>query len=335
MSEKEKESPKDVGDDIKRIREFGEKKDLPEETINGFIKAELSEEEASVEDWLAQTVAGTADKTTLEQMVSSEGFMEYAGDVIRNMTKGKKPSEFELGNSVKADDTIAKTYANPAWVAQRRLLTGEYTVAQGSVLLGDYAKEIPQVIQMAEANWALNTPVLQALANKAKPYLAFLGGNDWKDPAKIDAFDTKSPALPENYKFKSVSNKFDPQTVKVPALTAEGVVAAARLVLQLRAAAASPKRPFAAVGWEDMFVRKVDRGFSVDKYTSNDPVYQAMEKHYSGDKKTWWRLQYICEEISNFNEGVQYAWSSETRTGLYEIYTYTRALIRLIDASVK
>lgn len=334
MSDKEKD-PKEVGDNIQRIREFGESKDMPEETIDSMIASEFEDEKSSTEEWLMQTVAGTADKTSLQQMVSAEGFMEYAGDVIRNMTKGKKPSEFELGNSVKADDTIAKTYANPEWVAQRRLLKGEYTVAQGSILLGDYAKEIPRIIQMAEANWAVNTPVLQALANKAKPYLAFLGGNDWKDPAKIDAFDNKAPALPDNYRFKNVSEKFDPQTVKVPALTAEGVVAAAKLVLQLRAAAASPKRPFAAVGWEDMFVRKVDRGFWVDKYTNNDPVYQAMEKHYSGDKKTWWRLQYICEEVSTFNEGVQYAWSSETRTGLYEIYTYTRALIRLIDASVK
>jgi hypothetical protein len=41
MSDNDKKS--DIGDDIKRIREFGEKKDLPEETINDFIADEFKD----------------------------------------------------------------------------------------------------------------------------------------------------------------------------------------------------------------------------------------------------------------------------------------------------
>lgn len=36
-------APSSIGDDIKRIREFGEKKDLPEETINDFIADEFKD----------------------------------------------------------------------------------------------------------------------------------------------------------------------------------------------------------------------------------------------------------------------------------------------------
>jgi hypothetical protein len=41
MSDNDNKS--DIGDDIKRIREFGEKKDLPEETINDFIADEFKD----------------------------------------------------------------------------------------------------------------------------------------------------------------------------------------------------------------------------------------------------------------------------------------------------
>lgn len=45
----ESDKDSDVGDDIKRIREFGEKKDLPEETINASIVDELKDQKEEKE----------------------------------------------------------------------------------------------------------------------------------------------------------------------------------------------------------------------------------------------------------------------------------------------
>ncbi len=60
---KEKDDAKDVGEDISRIREFAEKKGLPEDTIDAFIKDELKEhaEKSSTEQWLERQAPGSGD----------------------------------------------------------------------------------------------------------------------------------------------------------------------------------------------------------------------------------------------------------------------------------
>lgn len=332
----EEKDPKEIGEDIERIRKFAEDKDLPEETINSMISSEFKEEKSSVEEWLAQTVAGTADKTSMEQIVSQEGFLEFAGDVIRNATKGKKPSEFDISNdSQHGADTINRTYANPAWVAKRRMVKGEPTILNiGSVLVGDWKGEMKKVVQAAQACWQSNTPILTGLLNKAKPIIAFLDSEAWKDPAKIkDFYDNKWSELPLQVTFKDWTYKSkDPTTAKVPTLNAEGVVEAAKTVLLLRDIL--KQSPFKKAGWFEMFHRAAVGGVNNAKWEGSDPIYNNMEEKY-GDTEPFWHIQNITENLVGFREHIEYDWHTETETGSYEIYNYIRALVRLIDESVK
>lgn len=69
MSEDKKSVGAEIGEAISRVREFGEKKDLPEETIKDFIKSDIEEiredaeedKKSSVESWLDCQPAGTDD----------------------------------------------------------------------------------------------------------------------------------------------------------------------------------------------------------------------------------------------------------------------------------
>lgn len=330
---KEKD-PKAVGDDIQQIREFGESKDMPEETIDGMIKTKLSEETNSLEEWLSQTVAGTADQSSMEQLVSQEGFLEFAGDIIRNATKGKKPSEFDM-NAGNAADTINRTYANPAWVAKRRIVKGEPTILNvGSMLVGDWKAEMKKVVQAAQACWQTNTPILSGIIAKAKPTVDFLDSGAWDDPAKIETFyTTKFKEAPNSVTFKDWTYKAqDPATAKVPTLDAAGVVEAAKTVMLLRDVL--KQTPFQKLGWHDLWYRKAVNGRQATKWTGEDPEWNKIQEKY-GDTKPFWRLQEMVENLSGCQEHIEYDWHTEGDVGVYEIYCYIRALIRLIDESVK
>jgi hypothetical protein len=336
---KEKSTGAQIGEAIQRVREFGEKKDLPEETIKDFIKSDIEEiregeEKDSTEEWLESQVAGNGDAISLSQTMSQEGFIEFAGDVVRNVVRGRKPSEFDM-NQGNAVDTINRTYANPTWVAKRRLVKGEPTILNvGSMLVGDWRAEMRKVVTAATACWGSNVSVLSAVIAKAKPTIDFLDSGSWDDPAKIDAFyEGKYKAAPLTADFKDWTYKAaDPQTAKVPTLDAEGVVEAAKTIILLRDIL--KQTPFQKLGWTDLFYRPLQQGSRAQKWTGEDPLWNNIQEKY-GDTKPMWRLEDMVENLAGCQHHVEYDWHTESDVGTYEIYNYIRALIQLIDASVK
>jgi hypothetical protein len=69
MSDKEEKSKgAKIGEAIQRVREFGEEKDLPEETIKDFIKSDIEEireeddEKPSTEVWLGNQPMGSGER---------------------------------------------------------------------------------------------------------------------------------------------------------------------------------------------------------------------------------------------------------------------------------
>lgn len=66
---KEKSTGAEIGETIARVREFGEKNDLPEETIKDFIKSDIeeireedAEEKTSTEVWLGNQAMGSGER---------------------------------------------------------------------------------------------------------------------------------------------------------------------------------------------------------------------------------------------------------------------------------
>jgi hypothetical protein len=149
--------------------------------------------------------------------------------------------------------------------------------------------------------------------------------------AKVDAL----PALPQGATFKELPDRdFDSADVKLTALTAEGVVQAAKLILALRDAADGVGDPFKESGWDDIFYIDIGRN-TVRAFTEEDPRWKQMEQHYAKDRDTLQTLGAICENLATYGYGVEYDWSSNSNNGYYEIYSYIRALVQYIDASVK
>lgn len=338
MSEKEKD-PKEIGDDIERIREFGEKKDLPEETINSMIASEFKEEKSSVEEWLTQTVAGNGEQTSLEQIVSQEGFMEAAGDVLRNMIKGKKPDFNNMGSET-THDNIKRTYANLPWVKSRRLVTGEVSVPTGSILQGDFKADINKLLAAVKATCQANVGIVNKLLQDANPHIQLLTTDAWKDPKKVQVVDEKAKPLPEGCDFKNIAFKdLQANPAKLPALNAEQVVEVANLILTIRSVYYGGANPFKGSKWDDIFNVKVGGVGGMSRYeqafSNKDPRYKVMEKHYEDDNDTWATLAGICEAFCVMGYGCEYDWSTNSEHGGWEMSLYLKALVGWIDGSVK
>ncbi|MND81472.1 hypothetical protein D3C81_318970 [compost metagenome] len=341
MSEEKKNVGAEIGETIARVREFGEKKDLPEETIKDFIKADIEEiredaeddKKSSVEDWLEMAGMGSDDQITpLGETLSNEGFMEAAGDVLRNIVRGNKPKLANMNMpSTMAD--VKRTYGSLAWVKSRRLVSTEITVKGGNLLQGNPSTNITKLIQAMKVASDKNKTIITKLLAECKPYMDFLSGNDWKDPAKVKAFTSTHHGLPERADFVDIVWNMKPEDAKLPTLDAAGVVHAAGLIEQLTAVYyGSPLNPFKATSWYDVMYAK---NSSEHAWSNKDPRHAEMAKHYAKDKDTMSDLEQIADNLATFCYGVEYDWSANSRNGGYETGMMLRGLIQLIDATVK
>lgn len=333
MSTEDKDSSK-LGEEISRVREFAEDKGLDEETVDDFVKNAIDKhEEASVESWLDRQHAGSGD------VVSIEGFLEAAGDVIRNIVRGKKPT-FKGLEFKDNSDRIKNTYGNLRWVNSRRLLTGQVKITNGSLLQGDVGKSINKLIHDAKAVMAKDVVVVQKLLKQAQPLIDLLSGSDWKDPIKVSAFYDKYQTLPYKAEFYDIPDQPEPTDVTVERLAAQGVVDATNLIFDIRSVYYGGElNPFSKVDWYNIFYVKVRsaNGFNVSEtaFGEDDPRFQEMKKHYAGDQHTWHMLYEMCGDLRSFGYGVEYDWSTNSEHGSYELSLYMKALIAHIDASVK
>ena len=140
--------------------------------------------------------------------------------------------------------------------------------------------------------------------------------------------------IPEGATFADVKTNLTPTTTELPALTVEGVVAAAELILQIRELYYSDFSPFSKTKWNELLEVKV--GNSTEHvFSDEDPRRVAMIKHYAGDSKTGFALQGICEEVTTGAYGIEHDWSANSSNGSYELSVFLKALVAHIDASVR
>lgn len=328
------EEEKDLGTVIKQVREFGEDKDLPEDTIDDFVASAIQKhrEQSAVECWLSKQEPGNGD------VISVESFLGTVSDLFRDMIKGKKPLLKRLINRNDVD-TISRTYGNPGWLKSRRFVTGMVTLESGSLLQKDVAKLIAELTNQVRSTYNANKPIVQKLLQQVMPYYNLLNGNDWKDAAKVNALYASSTELPIGAKFKDIKLKFVQEECELPALTADGVLAMVKLIQQVHDLYKEELNPFNSTKWHEMFFvkNKLANGFTeeVEAFTWKDPRHAVMMAHYKDDRKTGSHLSSICEEFATFGYGCEYDWASESENGTWQIAELLEVMIKYIDASVK
>jgi hypothetical protein len=338
----EKNVGAEIGEAIKRVREFGEKKDLPEETIKDFIKSDIEEiredheddKKSSTEDWLEMVGMGSDDQIApLGETLSNEGFMDAAGDVLRNVMRGKKPQLSDMNMPSKMEE-IKRTYGNLSWVKSRRLIPGDVMVKGGNLLQGDSAATVAKLIQAMKVCSDKNKPIINKLLAQVKPYLDLFTSSSWKDPEMVRVVRAKNnAAVPDGADFVDMVWALEPADARLPHLDAEGVVKAAGLIQQLTTVYyGSPMNPFKDTSWyTDMYTQ----GSADRAWTEKDPRVVAMIKFHVKDQDTVDEIGRMADDLSTFSYGIEYDWSANTSNGGYEIGLMLRGLIHLIDASVK
>lgn len=334
MSNKEKEDAKDVGEDISRIREFAEKKGLPEETIDDFVAAELKEhhEKSSAESWLDKQTPGSGD------VVSVEGFLDAVGDTFRDIIKGKKPWLSAYPNDIKNPQVLSnikKTYCNPEWLKSRRIVTGTVKLERGSILQPGFEKNIQALRQDIIDTNAKNEVIVKKLLNEIKPFTDLLTGEGWKNPATVATVGKKQPPQSNVAEFVGIKTQLNPEPAEVAALTIEGIVSTTTLLIDLIKFMGTQPTPFKATGWDDLFFTRDAGNRSVPTFFDKSPVVQKFQEVYKDDQGTLRTLNHIAESLKALNYGTQYTHGVTTKNGYRYCHDYVIALIKLIDASVK
>lgn len=336
MSDKDKDAAKDVGEDIGRIREFAEKKGLPEETIDDFVAAELKKhaEKSSAENWLEKQTPGSGE------IVSIEGFLDSVGDIIRNIVKGKVPELSSYPNDINNPQmlsNIKKTYLNPEWLKSRRIVIGTVKLERGCILQPGFEKNIKLLLQDITDTSKKNELVVKKILNDIKPFTDLLITDSWKKAANVAAVEKKHQPPESNIaEFVNIKSELDIEPAVVKTLTIDGIISVTTLLLELIKFMGNPPSPFKTTGWDDLFFTRGGNGKKgVPTFSDNGPVVQEFREFYKDDPYTLSTLNIIAESLKALNYGTQYTYHVIAKTGYSQCHDYVRTMIKLIDASVK
>lgn len=327
MTDKKEDKPT-YGDVADRIRGFADKAGLDDETVNDMVQSELKEETSKecfdpTLNFLSKSMAGSDDK------VSMEGFMTMVGDVVRNITKGKKPN-LNLRKSVPDFSVIERTYANPQWVAQRRIVGQPVKFSEAYMFQGDWEQNLKKLAQRAETVTHKNMDYVKDLEKQALPYVQFFKSGAWKDKAKATAFLQKHGKLDFSNKadlFDDVGISFDRKVVAVPGLDADGVVKAAKMLIDLRKLVPTLD-PFVG-SWNQLFLTN-----GIPTFGEDNDLYDQIYDHYADNSELAKQLTAAMENIENFRYWVEEDWEN-SGNGWGEIEDALTGLVHYIDASIK
>ena len=328
MTDKKKDDEPTYGDVADRIRGFADKAGLDDETVNDMVQSELKEKDSKesfdpMTAFLAGSVAGSDDR------VSLEGFVSMVGDLVRNITKGKKPN-LSLSKETPDFAVIERTYANPRWVAQRRIVGQPVKFKEAYMFQGNWEQNIGKLAQRAEVVTHKNMDYVKDLEKTAVPYVQFFKSGQWKDEAKAKAFLAKYGKLDYSDKkdlFDDIGINYDYKVVAVPGLDADGVVKAATRLIELRKLVPTLD-PFVG-SWNQLFLTD-----GIPTGGEDNAFYDQIHDHYNDNAELTKQLSAMVDNLANYQYWVEEDWIN-SGNGWSEIEDAMKGLIHYIDASIK
>lgn len=280
----------------------------------------------NIPKWLAATSPGTGDSVTLDGLLGERG-------------KGQHPED-NLYLGLGDVERIEQTYANPEWVATRRLDTQERYVKNGAAINTDFNLLLDELKETQLEAKTCNENIVKDKLKAAMGLVSVFRDGAWQDAKALrKLYDDGWGDLDSGIRFaRHMAPGYATVNAKLQPLTPERVVDVAKFALALIKFRNSLV-PFNEE-WNDAFKIQTKGQFGENRieraFTDSDRLYyEEIDSLYGNDSDESNFAKELCTALANYSRNLEKAWLQQMEDVDLYIQTLLRAVFNYLRQGVK
>lgn len=288
-------------------------------------------------------------KSTLDELeqlritVSTEGIMDFFGDIFRNLKHGRKPALESLEVMSDLIKELKKTYGNTAWLAKRRIVEGEVKFKANFQVGDDLVKAISELKTKVDVTDKMLDDTFTKAIPKIKPWADYLTKKVYNSkPDEARSLAASCPRWNEDDDIDKIQNDLEIgqwETITREALTEEEIAQVVKVFIDFIEHRFDMVSIFGKA-WSELFHFKYN-GRVFDRFV---PAPIMRKGNYSDvitdilkvkDEATFNALIKLSKGIYSFNiEGEKSYWRNGYARWL-DLNSMMRVVFNWLNASVK
>lgn len=280
----------------------------------------------NIPKWLAATPPGSGDSVTLD-------------GILGERRKGQHPED-NLYLGLGDIERIEQTYANPEWVAERRLDTQERYIRHGAAINTDLDHLLSELRETQLEAQTCNRKIAEDRLKAAMDLVSVFRDGAWQDAKALrKLYDDGYGDLDSGVQFvRHMAPGYHTVNAKLQPLTPERVVDLGKFALKLIQYRNSLV-PFSKE-WHDAFKvetqgqygeKRIERAFT----DSDRLYYEEIDSLYGNDTDESNIAKELCKALAEYSRNLERAWLLQMEDVDLYIQTLLRAIFNYLRQGVK